>query len=148
MAGLTYRGQELRLGTGPIGARLWFWIPGGPYGRLQVAGVDPAIPGRRGLWAGNRLARQRVVPLHGHVMGDDAGDYDELRLLLDAIFDPELAAGDLVLGTDYPGITVPRMITVRFDNYMPTDNVDNHEAELDVELVTVEDPDWHEVPGS
>jgi hypothetical protein len=149
MAGLVYRSQELRLVNGsPARARLWFHVPGGPYGRLKVKGVDPLMPAKRGRWPGNRLADQRVVPLHGEVMADDEEEYHELRATLDAIFDPELGAGTLTLGTDYPGIVIPRYIVVRFENYMATENIDTLECELDVELVTVADPDWHEVPGS
>lgn len=143
MSGLTYRGVELR----DHANGKWFHIVGGPHGGLKVKGEDPNIPGKRGRWAGNRLADARVVFLHGKVLGTTATNYRALRDALDVIFDPELDAGDLVVGSDYPGMSGTLTIAVRFVNYMtPKENVAHHLAELDVELVTTDDPDW--LPGS
>lgn len=142
MSALTYRGVELRdLTNGK-----WFHIVGGPHGGLKVKGEDPGIPGKRGRWAGDRLADVRVVPLHGKVLATTEANYRALRDALDAIFDPELDAGDLVVGSDYPGMSGTLTIAVRFVNYIVKEPVDHYLAELDVELVTTDDPDW--MPGS
>lgn len=138
MSGLTYRGVELRTITGGY----WFYVVSGLYGGLKVKGDDPTIPGKRGRWAGNRLAEVRTVMLHGKVLGEDNADYDALRMALEAIFDPELPAGDLVVGTDYPGITAPHTIAVRFVNYFEREDVAHLYADLDIQLDTDDDPDW------
>lgn len=140
MAALTYRGTELRSLTAGIG--YWFHVVPPRKGTLKVKGTDPPIPAKRGRWAGNRLADIRTVMLHGEVTASSESDYATKMAALDVIFDPELSAGALVLGTDYPGQSVSETLQVRFVNYFVREDVDHLLAELDVQLDTVDSPDW------
>lgn len=100
--GLTFRDTDLQ--TNPIG--LFFEIVGSPYGGLEVRGTDYLVPTSAGLYALNRVATRRILPIEGIVMGTGADEdaqrenFATRRALLMAqggVFDPRLDPDALVL---------------------------------------------------
>lgn len=139
---LVYRSTELRNLTT---ARYWFDLPLGLTGILTVRGKDLTLPKSSGQYAGNRLAHQRIVPIHGLLLGTSESNHYSGRAALDAIFDPELDAGNLVVTGDWIGLgATTKTISVRvMDDVRIVEKVPNLVTEYDVQLLCIASPpDW------
>ena len=144
--GLTFRGTDLQ--TDPIG--LFFEIVGSPYGGMEVRGTDYLVPTSPGLFALNRIATRRILPIEGWVMGTGANEdaqrenFAVRRSLLmsqGGVFDPRLDPGALILTLeDGSQITADyrTLSDILWNQITPT------LARVGVRVETV-DPEWEAV---
>jgi hypothetical protein len=140
MAGLTYRGTELR-----DLPDIFFWISGGWRDGREVRGKDAVIIGAAGQYELNRVADYRTVQLTGLVLTDTEEEWDVQMALLEALFDPLLGSDDLVVSAPYMGLptATSRTIAVRVVNYLTVDITAQQKTRWDVTLRAVGNPpDW------
>ena len=141
---LTYRGVELRNVTT---ARRWFSLPMGMTGVYSARGEDVTIPALAGQYARNRIAHQRIVPIHGFVLGTSEVNHLAERDAMDAIFDPTLDPDDLVVTGDWIGLgSDTRTLEARvLGEPKVVEVIPNLVSEYDVQLVCISTPpDWVE----
>ncbi len=136
---LTYRGVELRNITS---ARRWFDLPMGMTGLLSTRGKDVTIPTLSGQYARSRIAHQRIIAIHGFVLGTSETNHLAERDALDAIFDPVLDPGSLVATGTWLGLGVTtKTILVRvLDEPKVVERVPNLVTEYDVQLLCIASP--------
>jgi hypothetical protein len=141
MAVLTYRGTEIR----DLSARrCWFSIESGWHDGIEVRGDDWVIPGKAGQTEGTHKDHVRVIRLHGLVVGTDEANWKAVCSTLEGVFDPVLAAGNLVVSSPYKGLAAgTRTISAKTVNYRTTEVVANLVTEYDVTLQAIGNPpDW------
>ncbi len=143
MSVLTYRDVELRNLTVN---RHHFSITGGWRDGIEVRGKDATIVGAPGMYELNRIPNKRVITLVGYVLGEDESDWDDEMAALEALFDPTLASGDLVVTDPYMGLVgMERTISARVSNYLTIDVVPQLVTRWDVTLNAIGNPpDWTE----
>ena len=101
---LTYRTTELRnLAVN----RHFFGITGGWRDGVEVRGKDFVLPGAAGQYELNRVDDHRVIHLEGFVLATDEANWDVEMAALEALFDPALGSGSLVVTTPYMGLAAP-----------------------------------------
>lgn len=143
MATLVYRGTEIRDVTV---RNCWFHIESGWRDGIEVRGDDWVIPAKAGQTTGNRKDHLRIIQLSGVVFGEDEADWADVCGELEAIFDPALDPGDLVVHGPYLGAAGTSSISARTVNYRTVQRVASLVTEYDVTLHAIGDPpDWEEI---
>jgi hypothetical protein len=138
---LTYRGVELRnLAVN----RHYFSITGGWRDGVEVRGTDATILGAAGHYELNRVSDKRIITLVGFVLAEDENDWDDEMAALEAIFDPILSSGDLIVTSPYMGLAAGiRTISARVANYVTVDVQPQLVTRYDVTLNAIGNPpDW------
>jgi hypothetical protein len=138
MADLTYRGTDIRTSA------IHFDLVRGYSERADVRGEDTVIPGNAGRTARTRVKDRRVIELRGYITGATAAAW---RISTDAalaLFDPSLAAGDVVLTTPYLGIAAgSKTVSARVLNVAGGPITASRFQTWSVELEAIGDPpDW------
>lgn len=125
-----------------ITARRWFDLPMGMTGQLSTRGVDVTIPGLSGQYPRDRIAHQRIVPIHGFVLGTSEANHLAERDALEAVFDPTDAPMNLVVTGDWIGLgATTRTLVVRvMDDVRIVERVPNLVTEYDVQLLCIATP--------
>lgn len=138
MSVLTYRGTELR--DLAVAGR-WFSITGGWRDGIETRGKDATIVGAPGMYELNRKANHRVITLAGYVLASSEDDWDDEIAVLEALFDPTLLSGSLVVTSPYMGLTSgTRSISARVVNYLTVDVVPQLVTRYDVTLHCITNP--------
>lgn len=129
---------------------------GGLDAHPSVRGVDSTVPGKPGQVVRNRVAHQRMVVLHGLVMGDPgmgttAPESFRTRMdALKAIFDPTEDPFPLTIHAPLHGLTTgsTASLNVRFVRFVSSD-FSEHFRLMDIECLCIDDPpDWVVASGS
>ena len=141
MAVLTYRSTELR---NLSGRRCWFSIVEGWKDGVAVRVPETVIPGKSGQVEETAVVDKRVVRLHGLVLGTSETNWNTVRGELEAIFDPSLAAANLIVTSPYLGLASgTKTLSARVESVRTTEQVDALVTEYDVILNAIgSPPDW------
>ena len=141
MAVLTYRSTELRdLSV----RRCWFSIVEGWKDGVAVRLPETVIPGKSGQIEETAVVDKRIIRLHGVVIGSSESNWNTVRGELEAIFDPSLAAGNLVVTSPYLGLASgTKTLSARVDSIRTTERVHALVTEYDVVLNAIgSPPNW------
>lgn len=100
--------------SGGINLDLWT----GYFEPPEVRGEDRVIPGKPGLWLGNRVENDRELTLNGWVRGkgsdeeERTADWHDKTVALMAVLDRTLGPGELVIPAAYLGVPNDKVIEV------------------------------------
>ena len=139
MAVLTYRSVELRnLST----RRCWGDIVSGWRDGAVVKGTNAEVASAAGEVDLPRLDRYREIELSVMVVATSESNWNTVMGELEAIFDPALAAGDLVVTSPYMGLASgTRTISAYVDRARPVDKVPHLVTEWQV-ILKAPGVDW------
>lgn len=150
--GITYRGTDcVTVVNGQL--RICLRLSRGLHSGLEVRGTDTVVSSRVGQIERNRVAHSRMLEVVGFVQGvgdtaaEQLADYETAMQEVDALFDPTLTAGALVVALQGGGTatimarTLPQ--TLEEEAVIPS------RRDIGFRLEAVDPPSWtFDVEGS